>query len=453
MSIRRFAGILLALALASLPYITGPAHADTYRITVDGYWFQGEGAQKKELEAAIRQQFPGCRIQFADDLSENKVRDMILTRSADVDVLMIRSEHGFLAQMVEKGMYSDLSDVSLVQERVAAMYDVLRQAITHAGQIAAYPLEMTIGPFQRWDAALAAQHGLREEKPATLEDVNALMQAYGDHDRLFDGRTALMYVNAYPLLHLSLDLYDAHMLAAESMLAYDTPLFRGLLQQAMRLRDESWRSEVIKQRMLDSVNQLSAHDILTTNPLKETELFLLRLNASTPPSAGVALTCAVVNPLTGHPEEARAVVAWLAARQTPAEQMLMMPSAQQPLINAHYEEELAQKQADIAAMEAAVDRAEGAERTQLENVLPQLRQQLEYMARERQYLISADRIAWYQQEVVPHLFVRGATPYESSQWAEIRDALIYQLMGGSLDEAGFIREMDSRVRLIRLESQ
>ena len=75
------------------------------------------------------------------------------------------------------------------------------------------------------------------------------------------------------------------------------------------------------------------------------------------------------------------------------------------------------------------------------------------MARERQYLISADRIAWYQQEVVPHLFIRGATPYESSQWAENRDALIYQLMGGSLDEAGFIREMDSRVRLIRLESQ
>ena len=66
MSIRRFAGILLALALASLPYITGPAHAGTYRITVDGYWFQGEGAQKKGAggchQAAVsRLPYPICR--------------------------------------------------------------------------------------------------------------------------------------------------------------------------------------------------------------------------------------------------------------------------------------------------------------------------------------------------------------------------------------------------------
>ncbi|MGI6671469.1 MAG: hypothetical protein ACOX58_07875 [Christensenellales bacterium] len=445
---------LLLLAVLMLIAFAPSVMAKTYSVVVDDYWFAGEGNIKSELETAIREKFPDCRIQYASDMSENRGLDMILTRSDKVDVFMVHSENGFLNQIQEKGMFYDLSGIPAVQSQVSAMYEVFQSALCKEGHIAAYPMEIYIGPVQSWDIITAEQFGYPDlVKPDTLEDLYQLMELYGNDEETFDDRAALLYINKYPLLQLSMELYESNMLSTQKHVSYDTPEFRALLHKAMQYQDHGWQGQTIKNRIMDSISQMDAYNLLTSNPHRTKQHYLLKMDQNTQPHAGVSLSCVVINPFSQHTSEAEAIVSFLVSKQLQANKMLMVPDAQVPVINDNYLEEISAKQEEIKGIETAIQKAQDVEGAQLENLLRNLRQQLTNIENERKYLISQEKIDWYQMDIAPYLFLRGNTPYESKQWDENRSSLIYQLMGGALTEENFITEMENRLRLIRMENQ
>jgi len=177
------------------------------------------------------------------------------------------------------------------------------------------------------------------------------------------------------------------------------------------------------------------------------------MDQNTQPHAGVSLSCVVINPFSRHTSEAEAIVSFLVSKQLQADKMLMIPDAQVPVINDNYLEKISAKQEKIKGIETAIQKAQDVEGAQLKNLLRNLRQQLINIENERKYLISQEKIDWYQMDIAPYLFLRGDTPYESKQWDENRSSLIYQLMGGALTEENFITEMENRLRLIRMENQ
>ena len=156
-------------------------------------------------------------------------------------------------------MFYDLSGIPAVQSQISAMYEVFQSALCKKGHIAAYPMEIYIGPVQSWDIITAEQFGYPDlVKPDTLEDLYHLMKLYGNDEEKFDDRTALLYINKYPLLQLSMELYESNMLSTQKHVSYDTPEFWALLHKAMQYQDHGWQGQTIKNRIMDSIGKMDA---------------------------------------------------------------------------------------------------------------------------------------------------------------------------------------------------
>lgn len=448
MKIIRKSVVLLLIAVL----LDGPvcACASGESVTIN---FSLTTTEEADLRAFLRKSCPGCRLKTNPNVYGDAIADMVLTRGDDVDVLMMASKTGLLQSLIRKGFYLDLSGIPAVRERVDALYPCLQSLVSAERRIAAYPLRLSMGPVMYWEPDLAEEMGLADRMPKSMPDVIALMRDYPEVE--LNGRTYTMLYDgsSNPLLRPFVMQYDLSMLSQQSRLTYDTPFFRDSIAALLQVN-----REVDAERggwcLMSFVPEQSGRSLLAFNHRSTATHHVIPAQPGDDPTIGVDAQCLVINPFTKNPRAAEAVVSWLVTHQDAVDFLSMSPGAQQPLVNPEYEKQMAninvwirKTRARIASPDTSLN-----DRAALELQLADMLTEKGRIEQEGAFLVSPAQLQWYQQQIVPHFFMRGGTAYESETWCRNQNGLFFQVLGGAIGLQEFVAQMEQRARLIALES-
>lgn len=443
--------ISIAAVIILLCFVLVGASAASKTIVIN---FSLGEKEEAELKVYIKEKYPDCNLKVNTDMFGNAIQDMILTRGGDADVLMVSSKTGLLQSLIEKGFYLDMNSLPEIKEKIDSLYPQLQALVRKDNQIAAYPMQIEIGPIMTWNSDLAQKLMIADKPPESMLDTIELVRAYPEVD--LDGKTyTVMYDGGNnPLLLPFVQFYDLHMLSLQGELAYSTTFFKENIAAVLKLSREV-DSEDGGWFLVGFVPSSSASSILSFNPRSATTYHVIPLNQERKTVVGLEANCLLINPFTQNRGIAEAVVSWMIAHQDPVDFMGMSPAAQQPIANPDYEKNIDDINGQIEKVQAYIDSPNRSlEEREIFNL--QLSEKLakkEYIEEKGAYLVSADAIKWYQEQVAPFFYTRGNTAFETDTWFRNQSSLFYQVMGGAIGTDKFIMQLDQRARLIALEAK
>lgn len=415
--------------------------------------FSLNSKDEAELQAYIKERFPGCKLKINNNVFGNAIVDMVLTKGHDADVLLVSSQAGLLQSLIKKDFYHDLGSIPGVKEKVNSLYPQLQDLVHKEGEIAAYPLHIELGPLMSWDAILANKLGLPDKAPENMLEIIHLMRQHPEIELDWKIYTIMYDGGENPLLQPFAQHYDLHMLREQGQLAYNTPTFRETVKEVLALSQQV-DAEHGGWFVLGFNPSTSASTLLSFNPRSTATYHVVSLNQESKPVIGLEASCLMINPFTKNREAAEAVLSFMISRQDPVDLMGMSPDAQQPLQNPNYEKEIESINARIDKVQAYID----SPKTSLEDrevFKLQLADNLakkEHIEAAGAFLVSADSIAWYREQVAPFFYLRGNTAFETDTWLRNQSSLFYQVMGGAIGLEEFITQLDQQSHMIALEA-
>ena len=126
--------------------------------------------------------------------------------------------------------------------------------------------------------------------------------------------------------------------------------------------------------------------------------------------------------------------------------------ATEPIIDKDYDKKVAESERAIAQLEQLVGRAEGAEKSNLEENLKYTREYHERLKQSGQYLATAEDLARIH-EIVGKLYVMDGLMNAQRRALYDEKSPLYQYYAGAITLDQFITQMDDTLRLVRMEYQ
>lgn len=266
------------------------------------------------------------------------------------------------------------------------------------------------------------------------------------------------YADQNPFIGLMLETYSDYILSNTGMLTYDTALFRELLAAVQPYTLS--KSGTAPDSISDFPQQHQC--LIYCRRVDEEKLFSIHNRSKLPPfsiKAGVEpvvpfyLECSFINPYSTNIDLAQELLALYATNANDTLKCVLSQELAQPVENPTF-----QKDYDnwVTLREKAQSCLEEADD---DDVRLECEQQISWAdaliakADEYRYDISPEDIAFYWEEMVPHLFARGATAYESENLQIQTDKLVNRYLDGNLDAEQFISELDATVQMVILEGE
>lgn len=363
---------------------------------------------------------------------------------AQGDVL-IASALWELNEWIDQGLLADLSGHEGVRTFVESCTPQVRAQVTREGKIYALPLSLD-GWCLAYDPQVLSAMGIKaEELPRTWEELFAFLTRWNRQWPQADYVPLHPYGIRSSLLYSLTSAYEDRYLASGETLTFDTPLFARLVKGLMDMD--------LSNLQVDDPAAAQGEDLLHKQPLFVEYSFCdlmtqphlvpwpLSLEGSEDSSVGAHLRCAAIAK-EASPAAYELLAAYLNAME-PGQQALLRPSSTEPAPDPLWEEKRAEKQqrlADLKQQQEDFDLDLSHEIAEYEYWLAQ--------AEDHRYIVSPQRLADYQRDLIPRLMLRTArSPLDAS-----RDdvtgffRLQQRFLEGELSPSQFIRNMEHKLR-------
>lgn len=367
------------------------------------------------------------------------------------DVYVIYSSQYNLDALFEKGWYMDLGQDEAVQDALAPMYPYLRQALVRDGRILAVPFTASYAALARF--TLAWQHmGLgTEDIPRSYPDLlrfvdrwNAELADLYPHISLFGaGADAAVYkqvlfnnlLTQWRLLH-----------QAEGTPVRYAPL-KGVIQQLLDTDFSRIGESDMQQGGMEGGRQVffPGHDVFVGGGMEPVRFHALSVLEGTQAYTSADAMLLLVNPHTRNPQGALRFVRYVLEKLSPEARIFLRPDINEPVpmpgLNLdHYVE-------NIAQTKAAMEKAEGAQRTELEAMLGRI--EADYQEQQQHaFLVTGEGIQGLR--ALDDTFVlRQANEYPDG--GRSMSQSIMRLLAGETTLEQFIADADQAEKLREAE--
>ena len=126
--------------------------------------------------------------------------------------------------------------------------------------------------------------------------------------------------------------------------------------------------------------------------------------------------------------------------------------ARDPIPNPNYDREMADLDKTLKVIESNYAKAEGAEKSNLEESLKYFKEYYEHMRKEGMFLATAQDLENIRQ-MISHLYVNSGLGNAQRRIFYDNYELMDQYQDGAISLDQFIRQMDDKLRLVRMEYQ
>lgn len=367
-------------------------------------------------------------------------------------------------EMAEKGYCLDLSGYPELMERVNHLYPVYRDAVLRDGKLYGVPTEIQIETLSGSTEQMENLGIKAEDIPNNLVDLMAFMNKWeAEMDDHPDMQALDTYASSirFELLNRLTTAYADYQAAHGEALTFDTPLFRQLMQAWEKVHLPK-QEQLAKEKRnnggwADALLQMS-YDLMNsgTSPWSEgawRKPMLMKLTADTELVIGAQLTVMTVNPRTADPDLAAECLLSMLNHLDPIVQVELFDDRNDPVEDPYYAKNAESlRQNLIQTEEALADATDEADKKNLQEQIENIHIWQQSLEKNNRYRLSPADIKKYQNDVLPYLTVRRLNPLLYGGGDEIV-SLFERVSDGQIDTERLIREVDQKLRMMRLENQ
>lgn len=460
---------------------TDPSVLPENELVIYGYMDDdaGTGALLEMPDTAMRR-MEGKWFSSAKELGQ-----ALVSGEDGIDLMCLDIDFIDVDNLYKKGYCADLSQSEAVKEYLDKVYPALKDVCVKDGKIYAVPVEITP---EATNANPIAAKTLGIRLPETFAE---LCDAMAEWEKQADERSDYTFADAtdrdWPFRRM-LSLYGLTLTAKGETLKLDTPLFREMAAAYERLRDAWAGSEEIsmetEEEMNEFFNKTAVMEPYVSLDLRqinsnlrsmkhyeeeETEKdknkgedsdggsryvslpMLLKAGEQEAPVVGYGARLMMINSQSKHTDNALKFIENYIANLRNTARAMMCPEENEPIENPSYHRDLERQKEYIKKMEKKAAEAEGAEKSQMEKSLEMMRDGLKQMESESRYTVSAEAFALYRECM--RNGVLKTTRRLDGQNDDVLSALHARYEQGQIDLENYIREADTKLRLMQLEAQ
>lgn len=419
-----------------------------------------------EMDDIVLRQDDTLKGQYVDG---DKLATLFITGSVNFD-LMIMSVYIFdMDKLIDKGYLADLSASSVISDYTNKLEDGIKRGVTKDDGIYAAPVSLMVVPVSAYVKNFEAA-GL--PIPKTIPELVQLYADWYDHlaDELPDFRLSDEDAenDKAVLLRIVMESYMASAIATGQELVFDTPQFRDLLQKIDSIKTESqgkmdWSTPEGKAAIME---QHQKKQLLQSNMGFEPQ-YSVGMN-----NAGDRQFVAAILPIEeGGQGYQRAEISMLSVLSTSKnkeaatrfiehyiQKMNVLDRAAfdktwtAPIDNPKYEEALKMQETRLAQLKEKIQNAQGAEQSNLQEELNYLEKALETY-RENGKFLAQQRDIDMLRDVMGKMFISNGLGNAQFQAVNQEYELLNQYTQGAITLDQFIKQLDDKVRLVRMEYQ
>ena len=417
-----------------------------------------------EMDDIVLRRVEGVDYSYAN---AEQLASMFLTGNVPVDIMAINA-YGFdLDKLIAKGYLADLSASQSIRDYVGAMAPNLSRAFMVEDRVYALPGNILLFPMA---ARIRAFEELGLDYPGSLTGLvelaerwmGGLAKEHPDYN-LLSGNANLKKA----IKSLVIEKYITNKLGAGEELVFDTPLFRDLMQRIDGIdwqgfdQDPDWDNEAArsaleeywqKTSLLETHRGFEPRYIASFNrdPEHQTKPLLMPLEDGGTAHQDADFSLLVVMSTSKHQEAARRFLEHFVEKMNPVEKAAVNPHATAGIVNPDYEKELKDIEKGISQLEAQLKKAEGAEKSNLEEVLKNSRKYYELRKETGKMLVTEAEMAEIHA-IVSRLVILSGLGNAQRQAFNDDYELREQYFNGVLTLDQFIKQVDDKLRLVRME--
>lgn len=416
------------------------------------------GITDKSIHDRVLKAMPGQLVSIMDGYWNEPARLAELLQGAgEVDVLYLSSHSDELTRLVDKGYLMDLSGQEAIAAHIRRCEPVAQAPGQRGDKLFLMPVHMDSRILFAYPGVFKAAG---KEIPGDFPALCRFMDTWAreDVDRLADYLPLLASSPRMELLNLALQLCFLEQEQRGEAHRFDAPLMRGLLEGVLEAHlepldrpegDVSYLNKdyliAIQNYGLSSQTQSSLFD-----PSGGYQPLLLPAQADGQPVMPVIVGYLAVAANAHNPE---AALQYLAAYQqllSHETRLLLYPDFNDPLAREGAAQMKEAQDARIGELEKQLQQASGADKTELEAQLAQVRKDRELQDR-LDYQISPEVIAAHKARM-QHARLVTRQLYMGWLQPDI-SALLQRLYDKQIGLDQFIQEAQSKLRLMQLEEK
>lgn len=416
--------------------------------------------------AAIRNN-PQIDIVLAPSTTDVAFTDIVtnmITGGDMVDILTLYSTMNPLSKVFAKGYAADMSGYPEIMEMVSRMSPQIAECLMQDGKLYGVPVGVSSNGLGYDPDTLELLGLTAEDLPKTFPELLAFLadfQAdYGDEHEdinLFSNISSKSYMMSWMM-----NQYAAVQLRDQGEICFDTPLFRKLMEAFEQINfadfdpyeqygEEAWDNpEVFASYYPKESLFRTATDCSTPNaydPSESSMPLMLALDEGIQPLASISIQIMMINAKTEHMDEAALYVTEYMKNYDPELSFALFPDLSEEVANPDYESAVQSLRDSIEKTELALQHASDESKAELEDSLQNFQETLA-ASNDLKISITKDEIAQFREQITPYVYV--TTNWEGEGEADF-SALGDQYRQKAIDTDTFIRELDKRISMMKLE--
>lgn len=428
-------------------------------LTLYGSWLD-EGTQ-----AFIRQnpQVPVyTSSQYYDSLEQ--LSQAMVSGDTTFDLLRMNTTWSSFFILMNKGYCADLSGNETLMAYVNRLYPCFRDAVTKDGRLYAVPL--TAWGYDGWFAAT----GVMEEMGLTYDDLPKSLTELCEFITRWNDEWAEEYPQFQPIEYTEnykqamfsymLDAYLGYCTATGQEVRFSSPEFRAMMDamEAMRV-DEVERAATAENEDEVGYRQgLLMPNGGTVGYFDDNQWRVMVPMSLTPDTdfyTGAELEVMFINPRSAHLEEALKLLECQAqaVEQNASYSRVLLADCTDPVPNENYDRIVKNEQEYLRQMEIELEKADDADKKEWQAAIESQKAWMENNLEDMRWSISEEAIRHYVEDIAPHMFVKRPTFRNGNKdnSAPELDTLIERYQAGQMTMEQFIRDADSKIRMMQME--
>lgn len=416
-----------------------------------------------EMDNVVIRKVEGVQYNY---INAEQLASMFLTGSVNVDIMSINVNGFDLDKLIEKGYLADLSSGAGIKDYMTTFAPNLKKAFVLEDKIYAVPNSLMLVPAH---ASTKAFEEIGQDIPTNLVDLVGLTEEWmlglmEDHPEynLFSDSSNIKSTITW----LAIEKYIANKLGAGEDLVFDTPVFRSLMERIASIdfgdfaSDPDWENPEAMSSMEEYWNKTSILEVnmgyepryATRRNLGRQDMVPLVFAIEDGQTAyqDADLSLFVVMSSSKNIDTAIKFLDKMIDKLDPVDKAAFNLDAKDAIPNPNFERDLEGAEKNLKQYEDMLAKAEGAEKSNLEEGLKYMREYVENMRKDGMYLATSEDLD-NMHHMISHLYVN--TGLDNAQWRTYRDSheLREQYNQGVISLDQFIKQLDDKLRLVRME--
>ncbi|MDI9521090.1 MAG: hypothetical protein QM308_08085 [Bacillota bacterium] len=407
-----------------------------------------------------------------NQLTSEQMATLFLTGNIPADLMAINSQSFDMDNLIKKGYLVDLSGNEKITGFVNKMAPNLSSSLIKDGKIYGLPantmvMPLTVYPERFKELGIEIPTSIMGLLDLVEQWVDGLGEKDPDYTLFSFGDNMQDSMRQYVF-----DRYVSYALGAGDELSFDTPIFRKLMEKLSSIDFGDYATDIsIEQQMDDGFWQdvFSKKQLIEINAGFELPYLVSRNNFEGPEEQSQALVLPLEDGMDAFVE---GDITLFSVLQTSEKKELAIEflgnyvdkmdeivkasfdlEANEPIINPNYEQEARQFAKYIADMEKQLREAKDeAVKSNLEQNIKGLKEEAEYQKQRNQYLATSDVLKMIHSYVSNMYIMSGRANAQRQAYYENYE-LRQQYFDGVISLDQFIKQMDDKLRLVRLEYQ